>query len=113
MKDTDKGNGWTFTGETPQGTSFEEQIKSLMTNEDVAVAQAMLDFYQDYHARFNVPFREKYGVDLPMRENYSPLSRKGYQVDPGNSFEFGSILPKAAITRKNVVLRWSGKTRMK
>jgi hypothetical protein len=76
-----------------------------LSPEDLAVGQAILDFYQDYHARFNKPYRDKYGVDLPMRANYSPVSRKGYQVDPGNSFEFGSLLPGAAISRTNTLLR--------
>lgn len=105
MRDTNKGNAWTLTGDSPAGTSFQEQVESALTNEDKAVIQAILDFYQDYHARFNTPYREKYGVDLPMRDNYSPVSRKGYMVDPGNSLEFGSLLPGAAISRQNTLLR--------
>lgn len=105
MKNPEKGNGWTFRGEAPLGQSFEEQVDALLSDADRAIVDGLIDFYQDYHARFNAPYREKYGVDLPMRENYSPVSRKGYMVDPGNSLEFGSLLPGASISRKNTLLR--------
>jgi hypothetical protein len=99
MRDADKGNSWTFTGEAAAGTSFQEQLEALLKPEDKLIGQAMIDFYADYHARVNAVYREKYGVDLPMRENYSPLNRTGYDVDPGDGVSFGALLPKSSKNR--------------
>lgn len=105
MRDTDKGNGWTLTGDVAKGKSFEELIEASMTPEDFAVGNALLEFYDTYHARVNAFFREKYGVDLPKKDNYSPVARESYEVVPGSKqahdLMFTSIVPGSAKSRVN------------
>lgn len=105
MTDTAKGNGWTFTGDVTQGRSFEETVESILEPEDLAVGQSLLDFYDDYHSRVNTAFRDKYGADLPKRDNYSPLSRESHDVVPGSqqahNLMFTSLLPGSAKSRVN------------
>lgn len=103
MRDTEFGNGWTFAGEVENGFSTEEIVNDILTDEDKAIVDELFSFYDTYHGRVNDAYREKYGVDLPKRDNYSPLDRKGYDVDPTSTryddLQFSSMLPGAAQTR--------------
>lgn len=108
FKDAEKGNGWTLRGEAPVGESFSEVIESIMTPEDFVVSDELMSFYKDYgETDVNPFFREKYGADLPLKENYSPLDRDVQRVEVGAKRRqmFGSMLPGAGKTRVNSVAR--------
>lgn len=107
MRDDTKGNGWTLTGDVPAGQSFEEVLESALDAEDIAIGNALLEFYDTYHARVNNAFRDKYGADLPKKDNYSPVSRESYDVVPGSQqahdLMFTSLLPGSAKSRVNSI----------
>lgn len=97
-----EGNGFTLPGDVPEGTSTIERIGSVFTKADNAQLNALLDFYRDYHGSVNEVYKEKYGADLPMRDNYSPVSRKGYKVEAPYSQEglqYYNLLPGSAKNR--------------
>jgi hypothetical protein len=114
MRDIKTGNGWTLEGDllddgtgemTPveDGESFQEVVEAALSPEDKVVARAILNYYDKYHARVNEWYREKYGADLPKRDNYSPLNRKNLEVTPGtqayHNLLYSSLLPGSAKTR--------------
>jgi hypothetical protein len=97
-----EGNGFTFPGEVDPGTSTIEQINDALTKDDHAQLNATAEFYQSYHPTINEVYSNKYGADLPMRDNYSPVTRKGYKVDAPYSqqgLQFSNLLPGSAKTR--------------
>ncbi len=97
-----EGNGFTLPGDVEPGTSTIERINEALTKDDHAQLDATALFYQDYHPSINEVYRNKYGADLPMRENYSPVTRKGYKVDAPYSqqgLQFSNLLPGSANTR--------------
>ena len=70
-------NGFTFEGDAPAGVSTEEAINGYLTEQDKALADEMLKFYESYYDRVNKFYREQHGVDLDKWEFYSPLVREG------------------------------------
>jgi hypothetical protein len=97
-----EGNGFTLPGDTEPGTSTLERINEALTKDDQAQIEATLAFYKDYHGSVNEVYKNKYGADLPMRDNYSPVTRKGYKVDAPYSqqgLQFSNLLPGSANTR--------------
>lgn len=97
-----EGNGFTLPGDVEPGTSTIERINEALTKDDHAQLDATALFYKDYHPSINEVYRNKYGADLPMRENYSPVTRKGYKVDAPYSqqgLQFSNLLPGSANTR--------------
>lgn len=108
MRNSEKGNGWTLRGDTAPGTSFEELMYSVMTPQDMKVSWGFIDFFSKYGTeRINPHYREKYGVDLPMKENYTPVSRAVHRVEVGQKRQqmFSSLLPGAAKSRVNSIRR--------
>lgn len=63
-----------------KGNKYTEEIISAiqneLTDEDVRIAQAQLDFYKDYYNRINKVYRERHGINLPKVEFYSPIKRE-------------------------------------
>lgn len=99
-----EGNKFTLPGEVEAGTSFIERVQSKFDDTDRALIDGILEFYPDYHTSINAKYKEVHNVDLPQRENYTPVSRKGYQVDPPFSkdgLQFWSLLPGSAKTRQD------------
>lgn len=97
-----EGNEFTLPGDVAPGTSTIERIHEAMDKADHAQLEATAAFYKDYHGSVNEVYKDKYGTDLPMRDNYSPVSRKGYQVDAPYSKEglqVYNLLPGSAKTR--------------
>lgn len=102
-----EGNKWTLPGDTAPGESFIERVQSDLNPKDMALIDGVLDFYKDYYASINAIYRREYGVDLPQRDNYSPVSRQGYAVDAPLSVDgvqFYSMLPGSAKTREDSLL---------
>jgi hypothetical protein len=97
-----EGNGITFAQDVAEGESFQEQLEQVLTEEDIAVADALFAAYDRYHERVNGKYREKFNADLPKRAFYSPVERTGVKVDPvkGESgISFSTFLPGSARTR--------------
>lgn len=61
--------------------STEELIEENLEPEDFALIDAEFKFYKEYHSRLNAFYREKFGIDMPFNEFYSPISR---EIDGGN-----------------------------
>jgi hypothetical protein len=108
LTDDKRGNGFTMQGEVPEGESAYEVIHSIMTKDDNTLIDGIMDFYNgDYRAYINAAYKEKHGYDLPMRDNYSPVTRVGYDVKAPYSSEGiqnYSILPGSAKTREESTL---------
>jgi hypothetical protein len=64
-----------------EGMGYTQEIKDAITNEltaqDIAFAEAQLEFYRGYYQSVNEVYREMYGVNLPKNEFYSPIKREG------------------------------------
>lgn len=56
--------------------STEELIEENLEPEDFALIDAEFKFYKDYHGRLNAFYREKFGIDMPFNEFYSPIARE-------------------------------------
>lgn len=56
--------------------STQELLEEFLTDEDFALIDVELQFYRDYHKRLNAFYREKYGIDMPYNDFYSPIARK-------------------------------------
>lgn len=85
--------------------STQQLLEEFLTEEDIDLINVELDFYREYHSRLNEFYREKYGIDMPYNENYSPIAR---QIDGGdregdwtnrNSYQ-KSMAPSNFIARK-------------
>jgi DNA repair exonuclease SbcCD ATPase subunit len=64
--------------------STEELIEENLDPEDLALIDAEFRFYKEYHGRLNAFYREKFGIDMPFNEFYSPIAR---ELDGGNKTE--------------------------
>lgn len=86
-------------------TSTEQLLETYLTAEDKALCKVELDFYRDYYKRLNKFYRDKYFIDMPYNENYSPIKRK---VDEGDGLRnwmesssyAKSMAPTSFISRK-------------
>lgn len=56
--------------------STEQLLEEFLTPEDFNLIQVEFDFYKDYRKRLNEFYREKYGIDMPNNEHYSPIARE-------------------------------------
>lgn len=86
--------------------STQELLEEYLTDEDLALIDVELQFYRDYHKRLNNFYREKYGIDMPYNDFYSPIARK---IDGGdrtgdwinrNSYQ-KSMVPSNFRSRRN------------
>lgn len=73
---SEKGNAYT--------EDIVAAIEQELTPQDIAIAQAQLDFYNSYYNRINEVYRRIYGVNLPKVEFYSPIRREvaSEETDP-------------------------------
>ena len=92
-------NKLTLTGDVNAGESFQEQLMKILRPEDIAVADAVMDFYQSYYDRINMFYREKYGVDLPKNPYYSPIERRPGDAIPTLTDRFASVMPGSSKSR--------------
>lgn len=104
MQDMEKGNGWS-TYDTPgvkPGESLEGAIEQLLSDTDKKVGMAILDFYsKEYYYDNTRWYRERYNVDLPYTENYSPLKRNVVKVGSFDTdqLHYASYLPPSMKSR--------------
>ena len=79
-----EGNKYTFDGDVgPAQKSTESLINDFLTPEDKAFADWQLQFYRDYGKYTNEFYREKYGMDMPANEFYSPIKRSSKEIQDG------------------------------
>ena len=73
-----QGNKYTFREDVfnPMDKSTEQLLDEFLTPEDKRFIDAQLDFYRWYYKRANSYYRDRYGVDMPYNENYSPVRRE-------------------------------------
>lgn len=64
--------------------STEELVEENLEPEDIDLINAEFKFYKEYHGRLNAFYREKFGIDMPLNEYYSPITR---ELDGGNRTE--------------------------
>jgi len=55
--------------------STQQLLDEYLTAEDKAFIDSQLKFYRDYHKRVNSFYREKFGIDMPYNDSYSPIQR--------------------------------------
>lgn len=65
---------------------FLEKVNELLTDEDVAVADALFAFYDENYNKINRFYEDKFGTSLGKRPFYSPRSmdRGGINVETGD-----------------------------
>lgn len=107
LTDTETGNGFSRPGEVAPGGSTFEKFDKLLDQSDYAIIDGLLSFYKDYHGSISPAYRDKYGISLPQRENYSPVTRIGYKTEapysPGG-LQMWSLLPGSAKKRTDTKL---------
>lgn len=63
---------------------FLARVEENLTNEDVAVANALFEFYRQNYDKVNKFYEDKYGISLGKNENYSPRSMQSQNIDVRN-----------------------------
>ena len=87
-----------------EGNNFTEEIISTiemsLTDGDKAFAEEQFKMYKEQWEKINPVYSEIYGVNLPFNEFYSPIRRKGFQVDElaGLGEFIGDTTDRLAIT---------------
>lgn len=77
-----EGNRYTFNSDvnTKVDKSTEQLLNEYLTPEDKKFCEWQLQFYRDYGKRTNKFYREKFGMDMPANEFYSPIKRRTKEV---------------------------------
>lgn len=96
-----------FDAET--GNKYTEEIESAieaaLDQQDIAIAEAQMDFYNDYYDRINAVYSKLYGVDLPKVEFYSPIRRAAFDTEVNEFLQGiatqGSVAPASTKARVN------------
>lgn len=79
-----EGNKYTFDGDVgPMDKSTQQLISEFLTAEDKEFCEWQLQFYRDYGKRTNEFYREKFGMDMPANEFYSPIKRRSKEIQEG------------------------------
>lgn len=79
-----EGNKYTFREDVIGiDKSTEQLLNEFLTPQDKKLAEAQIGFYREYYNRANSYYRERYGVDMPFNENYSPV-RRDVDMDKSN-----------------------------
>lgn len=61
-------------------------VRNFLNASDLIFIQKQLDFYKRFYKRINAKYSEKYGIDLPFNEFYSPIARAVEGELPVDSF---------------------------
>ena len=79
-----EGNKYTFDEDvSATQKSTQSLINEFLTPEDKAFADWQLQFYKEYGKYTNEFYREKYGMDMPANEFYSPIKRSSKEIQDG------------------------------
>lgn len=65
---------------------MQKAITDFLSQEDINLAKANLEFYKEYYPHVNDKYRVDFGVSLPFNENYSPIRRETAKKDITYSF---------------------------
>lgn len=63
---------------------FLARVDENLTSEDIAVANALFEFYRQNYDKVNKFYEDKYGISLGKNENYSPRSMQSQNIDVRN-----------------------------
>lgn len=100
-----QGNKYTYKGDAAAGMSTEELLESTLSKEDIAIASAQFEIYEDiYQNLLNPYWRKQYKTDLPKAEMYSPIARQDFDIGDSKSLlehfmAEGGVKPSSAIKR--------------
>lgn len=79
-----EGNKYTFDDNVGlMQKSTQSLIDEFLTPEDKKFADWQLEFYKEYGKYTNEFYREKYGMDMPANDFYSPIKRSSKEVQDG------------------------------
>ena len=72
---------------------FLRRVNEELTEDDIAVAKALFEFYNENYERFNQFYEEHFGISLPHNKFYSPrsMTRNGVNVDDGTPRAYASF----------------------
>lgn len=102
------GNKYTFRDSEsikPGDMSTEELVESILTPDDIAIAEAQFELYDMLYAEVLNPYwRERYGVNLPKAKMYSPITRENFDLTDSETLlhDFkatGGMKPSSTIKR--------------
>nr|DAK07309.1 MAG TPA: crystallin beta/gamma motif-containing protein [Bacteriophage sp.] len=72
---------------------FLRRVNEELTEDDIAVAKALFEFYNENYERFNQFYEEHFGISLPHNKFYSPrsMTRNGVNIDDGTPRAYASF----------------------
>jgi len=80
----------TLTESFELGNNYTPEIKNAIVNglsrQDKQLGDLILESYQDQYKVVNPVYRNIYGVNLPSNDNYSPIKRSGFKLNPDSVF---------------------------
>ena len=72
---------------------FLRRVNEELTEDDIAVAKALFEFYNENYERFNQFYEDHFGISLTHNKFYSPrsMTRNGVNVDDGTPRAYASF----------------------
>lgn len=73
--------------------AFLNKVKDELTTDDMAVADAIFEFYNENYERFNAFYEEHFGMSLPKSKYYTPraMSVDGVTIDDKTTHGYASF----------------------
>ncbi len=73
--------------------AFLNKVKDELTTDDLAVANAIFEFYNENYERFNAFYEEHFGMSLPKSKYYTPraMSVDGVTIDDKTTHGYASF----------------------
>lgn len=73
--------------------AFLNKVKDELTTDDLAVADAIFEFYNENYERFNAFYEEHFGMSLPKSKYYTPraMSVDGVTIDDKTTHGYASF----------------------
>lgn len=73
--------------------AFLNKVKNELTTDDLAVADAIFEFYNENYERFNAFYEEHFGMSLPKSKYYTPraMSVDGVTIDDKTTHGYASF----------------------
>jgi len=103
----------TLTGE--KGNALTQEmvlaIEKFLTDKggdtDFKFAEWQLNFYKDYRNQINETYERRFGVNMPEKDAYSPISRKTYTEESMKGFDqfMDEIRYRNSVTNPNLLAR--------
>ena len=86
--------------------AFLNKVKDELTTDDLAVADAIFEFYNENYERFNAFYEEHFGMSLPKSKYYTPraMSVDGVTIDDKTTHGYASF----SAAKKRVAVAGTG-----